>query len=201
MLRLKDHWTRPEGPLGYYWFLTFETSPELNTLVSGSQEAIDYPYYDAAPLASLHLTLDRISNDPTSVGADLESIERSATEVCREFEPFQITVDHLNCFRSAVAFDVTPAQRVRQLRDALRGATLHAFPAASVKRGDTNPHISIAYANVDDIAGDRVVEKMGQVNGKVGAARVTVREATMVLLERRQRSYAWEVIARVPLAG
>jgi len=43
-----------------------------------------------------------------------------------------------------------------------------------------------------------LVEKL---NASAPRAETTVKEAMLVLLERRHRSYAWQPVARIPLTG
>jgi len=200
-LLLRNHWTRPLGPLGYYWFLTFEESPQLHSLVKKCQALIDFPYYDLTPPESLHLTLDRIAYNEKITRDKLGSIEAAARHACRSIAPFDITVDRLSCVRSAIALNVSSAQLVRDLRGTLRSATLSVEPNAQIQGSESNPHITISYSNSDGIAATEADAAVAEMNATLRAVNVTVAEAAMVLLERRQHSYSWEVISRIPLAG
>jgi len=97
--------------------------------------------------------------------------------------------------------NVLSAQPVRELRDALRAATLSACPAAPVTPHEAAPHVTIAYANTDDVPAADAIAAVGKLNASTVRAAVTVGEAALVLLERRERSYAWQAISRVPLTG
>lgn len=101
--RLRNHWTRPLGPLVYYWFLTFEESSELHALVEKCQELIDFPFYDRTPPESLSLTIDRIAA-VGGVSADhIESVTSSAIRACRAVTPFELEIERLSGVPSAVA--------------------------------------------------------------------------------------------------
>jgi hypothetical protein len=115
--------------------------------------------------------------------------------------PFTITTSRVRNLHGAIAFDVTPAAQIWNLRDTLRSATLAAYPVASVKPTSSNPHITIAYPARDDrpaADADAVVQR---INAKVRPVEVTVSEVVMVLLERQERGYAWELMTRIPLDG
>ena len=63
------------------------------------------------------------------------------------------------------------------------------------------PHVTIAYANTDDVPAADAVAAVSKLNATAPGAEAAVAEATLVLLERRQRAYAWQPVARIPLAG
>lgn len=199
---LRNHWVRPIGPRGYYWFLTFEKSSKLRSLARECQASIDFPFYDLTPPDSLHLTLDRISYNGEGTPDQLDAIKTCAIHACQGMPPFNITIDHLSGVRSAIAFDVSPAQQVQNLRDRLRSATLSAFPHARVNVSKPHPpHITIAYANSDGASAADAMAAVDRINATIRRVDVKVTEAVLVLLERRQHSYSWKVISRIPLTG
>ena len=63
------------------------------------------------------------------------------------------------------------------------------------------PHITIAYGNTDGVPAAEAIAAVETLNASRPMAEATVRQTAVVLLERRQRSYAWEVVSRVPLTG
>ena len=197
---LKNHWSRPIGPRSYYWYLTFENSPELHSLARKCQEAIAFPYYDLMSTRDLHLTLDRIGFDGDITPVQLDAVEAAARLTCHEIPPFNITIGSLGGTRGAIGFDASPVQPIKHLRDSLRATTLSAYPGAPVKRSEFHPHITIAYANSDGIPAAPVIAVTEKLHAEA-CADVTIKEAALVLLERRPRSYAWQATTRIPLAG
>ncbi|WP_216902704.1 2'-5' RNA ligase family protein [Nocardia alni] len=201
-MRIRNHWAPPFGQLGYYWFLTFEKIPELHSHVTECQASIDFPYYDLVPLDRLHLTLDRIAPAQDLARDQIDSIETSIKRACEHLPPFHIEINRLNGVGSAVAFNVQPAQSVHDLRDTLRSATTAACPGISLKPPKTSPpHITIAYANSDDVSAADAMTAIDKVNATVRRVEIKVDEAVMVLLDREQRAYSWQVVSRVPLGG
>lgn len=198
---LRNHWSRPANPRSYYWYLTFPDAPELHALAARCQQAIAFPCCDPVPPENLHLTLDRISFEDGITPAELDATAAAAQRACRAMRPFAITVGPLGGTRGAVGLTAAPARPLRDLRDALRAATLSACPAAPVTRHETAPHVTIAYSNSDDVAAAEAITAVEQLNATAARAQTAVREATLVLLERHPRSYAWQTITRIPLAG
>lgn len=199
--RLRNHWTRPLGPLGYYWFLTFERSSNLHSLVKGCQEAIDFPFFDLAPPASLHLTIDRVARSGSVSAEQLEAIASSAARSCRAVPSFELVIERLSGVPSAVALTVSPVRDVLELRETLRSATKAACPELELGSPKPHPpHISIAYANTDGVPALEVLQAVDRANENVQRTPVTVTEALLVLLRRRRRSYSWQVVSRVPLS-
>jgi 2'-5' RNA ligase len=197
---LHNHWSRPISPRFYYWYLTFENYLELHSLARECQRAISFPYYDLTPPRELHLTLDRIAPDRDITPERLGAIEAAAILACGEISPFDVTVGYLGGTRGAIGFTVHPARPTRELRDTLRAATLSTYPNAHVRGSEFHPHVAIAYANSDNVPATEIIEVVEKLNSAAQVS-VTITHATLVLLERRPRSYAWQAVSRIPLAG
>jgi 2'-5' RNA ligase len=197
---LHNHWARPAGPRAYYWYLTFENSAELQSLARQCQAAIAFPYYDLTPGPDLHLTLDRIAYDGGITPDQVDAVEMAAIRACRTVAPFTITVGALGGTAGAIGFTAFPDRPVRDLRDTLRAATLSVCPDAPVRASGFHPHVAIAYANSDGIPAAEVIAAVEKLHAAARADTV-VTDAALVLLDRRPRSYAWETVARIPLAG
>ena len=197
---LHNHWARPAGPRAYYWYLTFEKSARLQSLARECQAAIAFRYYDLTPVPDLHLTLDRVAYDGDITPGQVEAIKTAAINGCRTIAPFTITVGDLGGTAGAIGFTAFPAQPIRDLRDALRAATLSVCPDAPVRASGFHPHVAIAYANSDGIPAAEAIAAVEKLSAMARADAV-VTDAALVLLDRRPRSYAWQAVARIPLAG
>lgn len=198
---LRNHWSGPARPRAYYWYLLFAGATEARALAARCQQAIAFPYYDQVPPPGLHLTLDRIGTEAGVSAAQLRSIEAAARRACQAIPPFRITLGPVEGSPGAVGFMAAPVGRIHQLRDALRAATLSACPDAPVMREAPPPHVTIAYANTDDVPAADAIAAVSKLNATAPGAGAAVAEATLVLLERRQRAYAWQPVARIALAG
>lgn len=197
---LHNHWARPTGPRAYYWYLTFENYEELHSLARECQQEISFPYYDLTPPRELHLTLDRISLEGDIEPDRLAEIENAAATACAKIPPFEITIGSLGGTRGAIGFSAHPAQPIRELRDTLRAVTLSIYPNAPARDSEFHPHVAIAYANSDNIPAAEAIAAVEKLNATASVT-VTVTHATLVLLERRPRSYAWQALSRIPLSG
>jgi 2'-5' RNA ligase len=198
---LRNHWSGPARPRAYYWYILFDGATEARALAARCQQAIAFPYYDQVPPPGLHMTLDRIGTEAGVTTAQLRSIEAAARRACQAIPPFRIALGPVEGSPGAVGFMAAPVGRIHQLRDALRAATLSACPDAPVMREAPPPHVTIAYANTDDVPAADAIAAVGKLNAAAPRAEAAVAEATLVLLERRQRAYAWQPVARIPLAG
>lgn len=130
----------------------------------------------------------------------LQEIQVVATRACAEMVPFEIAVGSLGGTSGAVGFSASPVEVIRHLRDTLRKATLSVHPKAPVKDAEFHPHVTIAYCNSSDVPAAGVIETVEKLNA-LPSVGLTVRECSLVLLERQQRAYAWQEIFRIPLAG
>jgi 2'-5' RNA ligase len=70
-----------------------------------------------------------------------------------------------------------------------------------VTRYETVPHVTIAYGNADNVPAADAIAAVEKLNASEPTAEAVIEEAELVLLHRRQCSYAWEVVSRVPLTG
>jgi 2'-5' RNA ligase len=188
---------RSVGPLGYYWFITFEHAPDLHALTKECQQAIDTTYFYPVPSDGLHLTLDRIAYDGESGLEQLDSIVTAARRAFQDQNPFTLTIEQPGNLRGAIGFEVSPAERVRNLRDALRSATLSVLPEAPVKESIFVPHVTIAYPASEWLSSMPI--DLVEINTANRRADVPVMEVAMVLLERREFCYSWDVYARISL--
>ncbi len=199
--RLRNHWSGPARPRAYYWYLTFADDAAVCDLAARSQQALAFPYYDPVPPHGLHMTLGRIAPEGGITAAQLTSVSAAARLACQAVAPFRISLGNLSGTRGAVGFAATPVALIRQLRDALRTATLSACPGTCEDRDETIPHVTIAYGNTDDVPATEVIAAVQQLNASRARAEAMIDKAALVLLERRQRSYTWELLAQVSLTG
>jgi 2'-5' RNA ligase len=188
------------GPLGHYWFLTFEHAPELHALTKDCQRAIDSAHFDPTPTDGLHLTLDRIAYDGASTPDQRGSITMAARRACQDQAPFTLTFERLTNLRGAIGFVVSPVEHVHALRRLLRAATLSVVPDAPVKDSSSAPHVTIAYPIFEGFSA-KSAATAAKIDATIDSVAVTVTETVMVALEYRERSYSWQVVARIPLAG
>ncbi|MFC9664444.1 2'-5' RNA ligase family protein [Nocardia sp. NPDC127606] len=186
------------GPLGYYWFLTFDHASELHSRTKECQQAIDPAYFKTTPPDGLHLTLDRISRPYTCTFEQRASIAEAAQHACRDLGPFSLSVDRLTNIRGAIGFVISPAAPVMELRDTLRAATISVLPHASLKESTSDPHVTIAYPvfeGLEEVAATTAATAGSAIYG----FDVVTTEAVLVSLELRDNSYIWDVIERIEL--
>jgi hypothetical protein len=198
---LRNHWSGPARPRAYYWYLTFADDAAICDLAARSQQALAFPYYDPVPPHGLHMTIDGIAPEGGITAAQLNSVSAAARLACQAISPFRISLGELSGTRGAIGFAVTPVAPISQLRDTLRAATLSVCPDAAATREEMIPHITIGYGNTDGVPAANAIAAVERLNASRPRAEATVGQAAVVLLERRQRSYAWELLSQVPLTG
>jgi len=198
---LRNHWSGPARPRAYYWYLTFADDAAVCDLAARAQQALAFPYYDPVPPHGLHMTIDRIAPEGGLTAAQLNSVSATARLACQAISPFRISLGELSGTRGAIGFDVTPVAPISQLRDTLRAATLSVRQDAAAAREEMIPHITIAYGNTDGVPAADAIAAVEKLNASMPRAEATIRQATVILLERRQRSYTWELLSQVPLTG
>jgi len=197
---LTNHWSRPVSPPAYYWYLTFEHSAELQAAAARCQQAIDFRYYDPTPVRDLHLTLDRIAFRREITSDQLSAIADAATQACRSVPPFTLSIGLLGGVSGAVGFTAHPEPTISRLRGTLRTA-LSTCLGTSTEESRFHPHVAIAYANSDGVPAADVIAVIEKLNSSAPIIDVVIDRATIALVERRPRSYSWQPVTRIPLAG
>jgi 2'-5' RNA ligase len=198
---LRNHWSGPARPRAYYWYLTFADDTAVCDLAARVQQSLAFPYYDPVPPHGLHMTLDRIAPEGGITAAQLNSVSATARLACHAISPFRISLGELSGTRGAIGFAITPIAPISRLRGTLRAATLSVCPDAVANREEIVPHVTIAYGNTDGVPAADAIAAVEKLNSPRPRAEATVRQAAVVLLERRQRSYTWELLSLVPLTG
>jgi 2'-5' RNA ligase superfamily len=198
---LRNHWSGPAQPRAYYWYLTFADDAAICDLATRAQQALAFPYYDPVLPHGLHMTIDRIAPEGGITAAQLNSVSATGRLACQAIPPFRIRLGELSGTRGAIGFTVTPVAPISRLRDTLRAATLSVCPDAAATREEMIPHVTIAYGNTDGVPAADAIAAVETLNASRPRAEATVRQAAVVLLERRQRSYTWKLLSLVPLTG
>lgn len=163
------------------------------------QSRLAFPYYDPAPLDSLHLTVDRIARAGELSPERLRAIQNDARRGLGDMTPFELAIGTVRRVPSAIIFDVAPARKISELRAKLRGGPSIGASESCTPPLPHAPHVTIAYGNADGIAPPESKEAVAAVNRSVRMVRVRVSEISMVLLHRRRSMYSWDLIGGIPL--
>ncbi|MEV0392911.1 2'-5' RNA ligase family protein [Polymorphospora rubra] len=177
--------------------MTFRRSPQLQAFVARCQALINFPFYDLVENRTLHLTIDRIAYEGNVADRELIEIEATARHTCRAIPAFELHVGSIGGTPGAIGFSMHPVEPLRQLRNALREATLSVLPDAPVKSLSFNPHLTIAYSNTH-VSAARAIAAAEAVN-KLPRVSISVETVELVLMERRESAYTWEEVAQIDL--
>ncbi|WP_084487689.1 2'-5' RNA ligase family protein [Nocardia sienata] len=197
--QLRNHWTKPLGLVGYYWFLTFEDSAPLRSAVGECHSRLAFSQYDPTPLESLHLTVGRIGKSGELSPERIHATQAGARRELGEMNPFELTIGALRRVPAALILDVKSAGNIDKLRAKLGAGTTVAVSESDAPPLRHPPHVTVAYSNSDGIAPLEVDEAVAKVNRRLRMVRVQVSEVSMVMLHRRRAMYSWDLLERIPL--
>lgn len=195
---LHDHWARATDKPAYYWYITFKDCIALHAMVEQCRNRLALPYYDFTSPEDLHMTLDRIGPKNDIMSDTLSSVEAIARDAVKRITSFDITIGALGGTPGAIGFRAFPDESISYLRNALRMATIQAYPRADVKSSPFHPHVTIAYCN-RDVPAARAISAIDRLR-IFSYVNFTVSNVVLVLLERTERSYYWREIATIPLS-
>lgn len=195
--QLRNHWSRTDNGPAYYWYLTFEDCAELHTLANCVRDGMPFQYYDFTPVDSLHMTLDRIAFETDVSAGQIHEVASATARATRNVSPLDINLGGLGGTPGALGLRAFPRDPIQRLRNVVRTTTLSVYPAARVKGPEFHPHVALAYCNSDVPAAQAIaaVERLSALH----AVAVAVTHLTLVLLARRDRTYSWRSIIRIPL--
>jgi 2'-5' RNA ligase len=194
-----NHWDRPgwtSGRSAYYWYLTFD-SPSLVGLATECQSKFVPDDFDIVETDWLHLSVIKLAwSDEIAMGK-VSQVVRRARSACEVVEPFSLDVGPLAGSAGAIRFSVTPWEPVVDLRVRLGNANLPSLEPTSTS--PFQPHITIAYSNQVRAAGP-VVSSVADAKN-VPQVRINIGDVALVEVRRHGRSYKWNTVERIPLAG
>jgi 2'-5' RNA ligase len=199
---LTNHWDRPGWPAGrraYFWYLTFSESAPLRSMAARCQDVLAAKTLDPIPLADLHMTIDPIGPEEEFTSSQISAIGRTARQACQSFPKIDLSIGPLAGSDGAIRFSATPQQPIFELRKLLRSAVTDCVPSTMFTTKEFRPHVGIAYSNSNMPAAPII--RMVKSLRNIPTVPLRVSEASLVLLERRERAWAWTTAERVPFTG
>jgi 2'-5' RNA ligase len=208
--QVRDHWWwRPGWRVGrraYAFHVTFDRATvsggdDLRRLAAGYQAGLaGCSGMDPIPLQWLHLTMQRVGFTDEVRDHDAAAIAAAARRHCALLEPIDLVFGAVTVWEEAVVLQPEPAEPVRLLRQAVRATIAEVLGAGAVakREDDFTPHVSLAYISQDGPAAP-VVEVMER--STLAPARVRVRAASLIVIDRDERVYRWRVHTVLPLGG
>ena len=196
-------WWRPGWSAGrryLTWHLTFAEAGDLHRLADEYRRALaGVPGLDLVPDRWLHLTMQGLGFADELDRAEVGAIVDAATARLVRVGAFELRVGTAVVVPEGILMHAEPAERVREVRSAIRAAIAGVRPA--VLRDEESaesfrPHVSVAYSNSDRRAAPAIAA-VASVSG--GPALIWVASAQLILLGRDERMYTWEPFATAEL--
>lgn len=193
LTEMLSHWDRPHRP-SLHWMLTLDGQPELAAAAGRCRSYLPSTGTDAIPPERLHLTVRRLADvDDVSEDHQAAAIEQ-ATDACRRIPPFVLQVLPLAGSPGAIRFSVAPwTPLLRLYRAAATTAGCPDEDPLEVFR----PHIGIAYSNQSQPAAS-FQRAVAQARSE-SPVLITIRQLSLVSLQRGEHGYTWQTLARIPL--
>jgi 2'-5' RNA ligase len=209
MDEVRSHWWPREGwwpgRLVYTWHLTFEGAPRLHRLAERYQRALAVVSgHDPVPVQWLHLTVQSVGWVDEVSEERLEQVTQAVAVRLGRLAPVELTFDRPAVRSESVAWEVTPAEPLREIWREIRNGIAEVAgeaPMAAEQAGGLHPHVSLTYINTSGPA-EPYVEALGGVD--VEPVRVNVDRVTLIVQNRvlePEWVYRWNTHAVVPLGA
>jgi 2'-5' RNA ligase len=173
----------------------------LHQLVAEYQSALKpLPGLDLIPARWLHLTTQGVGFIDEVSEEDVRSIATAARARCAGLTPFELTFETPIVDPESVQFALHPAKPARALRMQIRAAIADVWGVeTNVPEAELwSPHVSIAYSNTVG-SPEPYAEALAQVQAP--AAKLVIASIELIVLNRDNRMYEWQLFERVPLGG
>jgi 2'-5' RNA ligase len=199
---MRDHWWwRPGWRIGrkmYTWHITFDGQDRLHELVAVYQAALKpLPGLDLIPSRWLHLTMQGVGFTDEVSERDAYAIAPAARQRCAGLAPFELAFGRPIVDPESIQFALHPAEPARLLRRQIRAAIADVWGDANVSEAEEwSPHVSIAYSNGVG-SPEPYAEALAQVEAP--EAKLVAASVELIVLNRDNKMYEWEVFERVPL--
>ncbi|MFD3524565.1 2'-5' RNA ligase family protein [Streptomyces sp. NPDC058653] len=192
-----NHWERPgwkPDTRAFYWMLVPDSEP-FAAQVLECQKALEHLRFDAVNRASLHLTLGRVGDAGTLSQAALRSLGAAARDAVPA--SFDLVAVPLTASTGAIRYSVAPWHPILELHTALGAAGERHGITQGRTAASLRPHIGIAYCN-RPVPTDAVRASISPLRS-LPPVLMRIHEVQLVELRRRDNSYTWTTIHRIPL--
>jgi hypothetical protein len=188
--------------LHVYVFIDPERDHELATLVSEANKALqDFPL-TPVELPWLHITLDQIADQPTSLipQAECDALVTALTHRLADFPPFQVMVGSLLSYHSGVIADLHPDEQIAALHHAVREAIRDTRGEQAVQYRWGLQHLTISYAKAEASSDDaqRILRRVRPSHAPLHVDAVHLVDVTA---DSDAKTITWKHVAAIPLAG
>ncbi|MGW9025641.1 2'-5' RNA ligase family protein [Streptomyces sp. NPDC055722] len=196
----RDHWQwrngwRP-GRRSYWWFVDLTGEPALIACAQRCLRALALDALDPAP--HLHISVQQVGFfDLVSERQVARLLERTRHEP--PGGPLGLTFGPVDPNPESVVLRVTPWEQLHEYRLRLRRLTA---PFVQVLPGADDhfwPHVSIGYTNAQ-VPTAPFLRALAALQEPLPVP-ITVREVSLVLLNRENRLWSWETLGSVALDG
>lgn len=201
--QLRDHWWwRPGWRVGrqfYTWHLTFNGQRGFHALVDAWQQALrPLPGLDLVPHQWLHLTMQGVGFTDEIPEPEVRAILDAARTRLAALPAPDLTFHRPTIYAEAIPLTPNPAGPVHAIRGAIRDGIADVWGPDRVPEPPDGfrAHVSMAYSNTAAPTAP-VAAALDQVDAD--PVIVTIRETSLIVLNRDHRMYEWQNYATAPL--
>jgi 2'-5' RNA ligase len=199
--QMTNHWWwRPGWSTGkrfYTWHLTFLDQPDVHRFAGEYQHALaSAGGLDLIPARWLHLTMQGIGFTEDISEATALAVAEATRPQLAALHSFGVTLGTPVVDPEAILVPVQPAQSVRDLRAAIRGAIGEVLPEVPENADGFTPHVSLAYSNSD---GSAAPFAAAIADADIAPAKALISHAELILIHRDHGMYEWSSVAEIPL--
>ena len=182
----------------YTFHFTFEGQDAVQALAARYRDRLaGLPDLVLVPDRWLHLTTQGLAFTDEILSSEVEAVTSAAAGRVKGLPPVQAVVGPARVTPEALLLDVAPASNLADVRAAIRDAIAAVRGRDKLGEGDEwTPHVSVAYSS-----GTGSAEPYIKALAVEDTATCLIGSVELIELNRDDRMYEWETVARLPLAG
>ncbi|WP_184502895.1 2'-5' RNA ligase family protein [Streptomyces botrytidirepellens] len=183
-------------------YITVELAqhPEVAELVRGAWDVLRGFPLSHVQDPWLHITLDQITDEPTSriTQYERDTLTAELTEALGDAEPFDITVGSLLSSRYGVIADLHPDEELTSLHRRVRGAIRAVRGERAVQYPWGVQHLTISYAQAeaDSDEAQRLLRSVRPGHACLHIDKVRLVDVTA---DSGAKTITWQTLAEIPL--
>jgi 2'-5' RNA ligase superfamily len=182
----------------YTFHFTFDGQDAVQALAARYRDRLaGLPDLVLVPDRWLHLTTQGLAFTDEILSFEVQAVTSAAAARVKELPPVHAVVGPARVTPEALLLDVSPASDLAVVRAAIRDAIAAVRGRDKLGEGDDwTPHVSVAYSS-----GAGSAEPYINALAVEDTATCLFDSVELIELNRDNRMYEWETVARLPLAG
>ena len=202
--RMINRWQNRQEPAPgqgtIYWHMLVGDQPEAREAARIARERLaNFSGLHMPPPEWLHITTLVVGPTYEITTEQQQDMLATASELVAALPPVDVTLGRILYHPEAIAAEVQPVGPLKQIRNAIRTATLKATGREGYTEGPSQwiPHMTLAYSETEQQA-EPLINTLGRA---LPTLNIAVNAVTLVVQQGPERLWDWHSVGRAAFLG